>query len=605
MPKIKKLDQDLINKIAAGEVVERPASVVKELIENSLDAGAKNIAVEIEKGGAKLIKVADDGLGMSRDDALLSIERHTTSKIGNIDDLFNIHTLGFRGEALASISAVSRFRLQTKQKEDLVGTEIIFENEKIKSKDIGCKDGTAVIVEDLFYNVPARQKFLKAETTEFNHILDLFNDYVLLYNNIGWKLYHNKKLIFNFSHNLDWAERIRAILGNDVSKDLLPISFDGWELKISGFVSKPAVTRNNKKSQFVFVNNRPVKDYLVSLAVKEAFNNLIPKDQYPVFVFKVDVDPKLVDVNVHPRKSEVKFVDTKLIYNAVYNMVSQVVFSGNEPVMADVKTNPSYKKREFGSIDQAMRFTQKIMGNQGISGLRPYGPIGPEGEIRGYQGLSRDIRGDQGILGDIKGYQGVSRGEAVLGDWKLIGQIKNSYLLVESNDGLIIIDQHAAAERILYEKLKNETKKTKPPSQNLFLPIDFELSIREVNLLEDNKNLLQSLGFSIENFGGNSFVVNAVPQELSQYEIKPIILGVVNDLEEPEFKNLKSVEEKQDIVTKYTACRGAVKFNDQLNPEEQIQLLRDIKKYNVISCPHGRPCLWVIEWGDLEKKFRR
>ncbi|HEX9664593.1 MAG TPA: DNA mismatch repair endonuclease MutL, partial [Patescibacteria group bacterium] len=350
--KIKALSQDLINKIAAGEVVERPASVVKELLENSLDAGSNQIAVEIIKGGQDLIKVSDNGQGMTREDAELAVQRYTTSKIAELDDLFNINSFGFRGEALASIASVSRFKLQTKIDQELVGAEIeIIDGETIIN-EIGWETGTTVTVQNLFFNVPARQKFLKTQSTEFNHILDLFSGYALLYPDISWKLIHNDKTILNLPKAKDWLTRIEAVLGADIARELLPVAFDGWEIRIKGFVAKPALSKSNSKSQYIFVNNRPVRDYLISMAVRDAYTTLIPRGEYPVFVLKIDIDPGLVDVNVHPRKSEVKFLDTRLIYRAVYNLINSVFYSGDQPILSedDISKNPALQKPMLSQV---------------------------------------------------------------------------------------------------------------------------------------------------------------------------------------------------------------------------------------------------------------
>ncbi|HDQ23076.1 MAG TPA: DNA mismatch repair endonuclease MutL [Candidatus Uhrbacteria bacterium] len=588
---IKKLSQDLINKIAAGEVVERPASVVKELIENSIDARATQIVLEIKNGGIDLISLADNGIGIKKEDAELAIERHATSKISSVEDLFNIQTLGFRGEALASIAAVSQFALETKTQKEIEGTSLKIENGKLKIDPCGCPEGTKVIIKELFYNVPARKKFLKSASTEYKQILELFTQFALINPQINFKLINNGKIILNLPQTKDWLERIKQILGSDIAKELIPIGAKGT-LQISGFIGKPQIARNNKKAQFIFVNNRAVQDFIIAKAVKEGYGTLIPKELNPTFILNFQMPPELVDVNVHPRKTEVKFLNSQEIYlaalqtvqKALTNNISQEIqitqtgLTSRKFILKPRVSNPSYQptvsyqptfkniRSQPSTVSQAIKFSQEVLKNNFTAQ--------PQKQI---------------------------------GDWRLLGQIHNSYLLVEAPQGILIIDQHAAAERILYEKFKKSYKTEKIKSQRLLLPLNLELSASENEILKQSLNFLQGLGFDIEIFGNKAFIINAVPQELDKLDIKQTILGIINDLEDQDFSRAKSLEEKKDLVIKYAACRTAIKFNDKIAIEEQTKLLEDI--LNIIdkinTCPHGRPFVMELTLDQLAKNFKR
>jgi DNA mismatch repair protein MutL len=588
---IKKLDHDLINKIAAGEVVDRPASVVKELVENAIDAQANQIAVEIIKGGSSLIVVQDNGQGMAKEDARLALERHTTSKIATLDDLFNIQTLGFRGEALASISSVCQFTLETKTKESPEGTKLTIVNGQLSIVSCGCPTGTKIIIEDLFYNVPARKKFLKSETTEYNHILEIMTNFALIYPSIYFKLTHNNKLILNFPQTTNWLERIKQVLGSDTAKELIPLDQKGT-IELQGFIGKPQIARPNRQTQYIFINNRSINDFLIAKAVKEAFGSLLPRELYPTFILNIIMPFDLVDVNVHPRKAEVKFKNSQEIYINILQAVQKklannIGYQLNPDQTAPVKkftiksSNPGYnyqptisyqpKFKNINSapsqINQALEFSQQL--------------------------LKADFTANQEIV--------------AIGDWRLLGQIHNSYLLIEAPAGLLIIDQHAAAERILYEKFKKNYSNQKIKSQKLLLPFTLELSAKEVNILNDSLEFLQKMGFDIEIFGPNSFIINAVPQDLDKLDLKLTILGIISDLAANDWQQLTSLEAKKDLIIKYAACRTAIKFKDKLELKEQGNLLQDILMIinKINTCPHGRPFIMELTLEQLAKNFKR
>ncbi len=588
---IKKLDQDLINKIAAGEVVERPSSVVKELIENSIDAKADQINLEIKNGGIDYISIQDNGIGMSKEDAQLAVERHATSKISTIDDLFNIQTLGFRGEALASISSVSQFSLETKTKNDSEGTNLQIANGKLQIKPCGCPEGTKINIKELFYNVPARKKFLKSATTEYNHVLDIFTNFALINPQISFKLIHNNKLVFNLPKTKAWLERIKQILGTDIVQSLVPIQSKGT-IEISGFIGKPQIARNNRKSQFVFINNRAVNDFIIAKAIKQGYGLLIPKELYPTFILNIKLPPELVDVNVHPRKAEVKFKNPQEIFVAVLQTIQKSLVGNN--LTPQIKT----------SAEKIKKFTlQPSIGQKTYQPSVSYQPNLKKIKSKASK-VSQALEFSKAILKE----EFIAKKEPQrIGDWRLLGQIHNSYLLVEAADAILIIDQHAAAERIIYEKFKKEYDTQKMKSQQLLLPLTLELSAREVEILNQSLDFLRNLAFDIEIFGQNTFIINAVPQNLNKLDLKKTILGLINDLEEHDFSQAKSIDEQKDLVIKYAACRAAVKFNDKLEVEEQIKLLEDVMQIidKINTCPHGRPFLMELTLDQLAKNFKR
>lgn len=596
---IKILPPELINKIAAGEVVERPYSVVKELIENSIDAGAVNIAVEVKNGGIDYMKITDDGRGMAKTDARLSLSRHATSKITSADDLYNIHTFGFRGEALASIAEVSVFEMQTRNQEETAGTIITQKNQIISEQEKGLPAGTSITAADLFYNIPARKKFLKTPSTEFGYILKTITDFAFIYPQINFKLVNNGRAIFNYFSNANWQKRVEEILGKDLGNNLTPISFKKEGLEISGFISLPPNILNNKSEQHFFVNNRSIKDPLISRAVNDAYVDLIPRDKAPIAIIKINVDPSLVDVNVHPRKSEVKFVNGQLIFTSLISTIKQTLLNKNNS-----SDNKIYYIKPAGAAANSSRpiIARPRFNNPVNFNYQP--PAKP------YQ-VQEALKFTENILQRDQGFPTGEKSTAAGGNVKkprLIGQAANCYLIVESADKLMIIDQHAAAEGILYQKLRQQisSDKNQVKQQTLLTPLTIELPAIKTNLLTENLTLFAEIGFNIENFGNNAFIINAVPAELVNHDAKEIILGAINDLSDDlEYKKLETIDQKKLRLIKYAACRGAIKFNDQLSSAEQQKLLDEIEQYNITACAHGRPIASEITFDELNKKFAR
>lgn len=600
MAKVNVLSKDVINKIAAGEIVERPVSVLKELLDNSLDAKANNITIEVEQGGIGLIKVIDNGVGMTQEDAQNAMKRHATSKIKSIDDLLNIRTMGFRGEALSSISSVSRFSLQTKPTGQLEGFEVSANgNSSFSTQTVACPEGTTVTIKDLFFNIPVRRKFLKSVNTEYNHILDLFINYALSNYEKGFKLIYNGKTIYNLPAQNGWMGRIKALLSKEIADNLVNIEANQWEVKVNGFVGTPGIYRQNRKHQFLFINDRVVNDYIIARAVKEAFSHLIPRDGFPVYVLKINLDPTLVDANIHPRKSEVRFVYPDIVYRSVYKAVNgalnekNLLTSLNLPVSDKTNFNNTENKPIDVKSSSSFNFTQPqrtVSPQDSLAFYRVMNQSSPSVEPTSEQ--SQPVSIDQPV------FWGSER------SYRILGQLHKAYIVCETPQGMLLIDQHAAAESLLYEELKKNLAQDGKKSQKLLLAQKLELSYKEKQLLKNHLKYFNDIGFEIIDEDDNYSIVS-VPSSLQGYEIKQLFLGIMDDLDNEEVSEEMSLKDKQERVIKYASCRGAVKFNDKLELAEVEKLVRDIFTQRVYSCPHGRPVMIELSMDKLGNYFKR
>jgi DNA mismatch repair protein MutL len=565
---IKVLPNTLISQIAAGEVIERPASVVKELIENSLDAGATAITVEAEQGGARLISVRDNGCGMDQQDAKMSFVRHATSKISSQEDLMNIKSFGFRGEALAAIASVAFVTLRTRREEDSAGFEISYKGgEQEYEKPVGCPPGTEVIVRSLFFNLPARRKFLKSETTELSNIAAVVSHMAIANPGVAFLFKHNGKTIIDVPavnlENFAIAQKLRMaeVLGKSLLEDLLLVDFKTPSIHIHGFVGRPGIGISSRRHQYLFVNRRDVTDPMIHRAVFDAYASRLPGRMFPVFILHVDIDPHEVDINVHPRKLAVKFVDTQRVFRDVRQAVSQAL-SNFEKGMFYAVPNVNEKPNEE-LIQKAMEF------------------------------------------GERERVPSVLRVPSVQSAQKphILGQIANSYILVFAEEGLAIVDQHAAHERILYEKFKNKASdESKSQSQQLLTPITLECSRDEAVFLKDALAHLTAIGFEFDEWSGNTFVIRSCPASLKSENLEKVFRefldGLINEKE-----NSKILPEK---ILKMMACKAAVKFGMQLSVQEQEELLTELQKTpNSSTCPHGRPTRVLLTFSELETRFYR
>lgn len=592
---IKILSQDLINKIAAGEVVERPASVVKELTENAVDAGASSIEIILEEGGVKLIKVGDNGMGMSEEDAKLCLLRHATSKIDSVEDLFNINTLGFRGEALASIAAVSQFSLLTKQPESAQGVRVgLDEKHEVLIQPAAAQDGSSVSIRNLFYNVPARQKFLKTAQTEYTHILRYLQQFALIHPDLELKLQHNKKLIFHYQSS-DWAQRVEKVLGKTFYSKLIPLAEQQSEVPIKGFIAKAELVHATHKNQYLFVNGRPVYDHLVNRAVLEGYGTLVPKGYFPAFVIRIDVDPQMVDVNVHPRKSEVKFVSPSLVIKFVKEIVRKSLASAD---LASEKTLPSTGS-DFLSFEKgsASHSTSKKIGKSIPSSFpRTSGTQSKPSQKQVKQALAFS----QSFSG---GVQSLKKSPLEENDWNILGQMHLSFILVETLEGLLLFDQHAVSEITNYHRLMKERENGEICSQQLLLPFQVELTAEEQSIIEENREVFIRLGWEIDQLGERSYQISALPEILKVNNIEENIHDLLSQLKEE--KDL-DMTERELAILKYEACRGAIMFGDALTLDEMKGLLNQWHQVeNNAACEHGRPALARITIEEMRKFFKR
>ncbi|MDP4008788.1 MAG: DNA mismatch repair endonuclease MutL [Candidatus Peregrinibacteria bacterium] len=600
MNKIHILPDNLVNQIAAGEVVERPSSVVKELIENSIDANASTITVEVEAGGKKLIRITDDGYGISPEDLPFAFERHATSKIGTEEDLVKISTMGFRGEAIASIGSVAKMSIASRTYSN-TGSILVCEGGNLTDiEPYGMPEGTRVTVRNLFFNTPARMKFMKTDQTEFNYITQYVTEVALIHPQLHLKLVHDGRLIAEYTPAANSLERMTQVFGNTIAKELLTIQYLADDLKISGFIGKPGIARSSRSSQYLFVNNRPVKNATVSAAVQKAFHSLLPHGKFPFFVININLPFEKVDVNVHPRKLEVRFLYQSELFQVVTASVKKALetnslspeFSGE--VRSYWKTEKLFStsnasdKPTQASVNAALKFTETMLDYDTLQKPRMHQPI-------------------------IHHYEENDTIQTTKTSLTPICQIANSYILAHGEEGLVIIDQHAAHERVLYnyflkraqdrQDTQNNNGNSDVETQRLLVPIDLELSISEVQLLEQNLDMLSGIGFEIEPFGGNIFHVHAVPTALIKSDIQKVILEVIDDLKNNDPKKLK---EPQHAAICYMACRGAIKFGDPLTPEEMISLIRQMDEQDQkYTCPHGRPTMLNLTFAELEKRFGR
>ncbi len=576
MSEISILPESLANKIAAGEVIERPASIVREIIDNSIDAGAKTISIEVLYGGKKLIRVSDDGIGMNRNDASLCFERHATSKIKSEDDLFNITSLGFRGEALASIASVSKVTLITSTVNSHTGTKIeIGVRQKKEVTDAPPSSGTVLEVQDIFYNTPARRKFLKSIPTELSHIIETVTQKALSYPEKSFLLKHNDNEIINVSVAKDTKERFIQLYSEELFNEFLEIKKEDRGIRLYGFSSAVEFTRSTRSYQFIFINKRPVKNPTISHAVYNAYRDLIPKDRHPAFFLFFDLDPKKVDVNVHPAKREVRFESPEEIHKLVVLAIREVLYPRQDKSAGYI---PSSELAEFKATQTT---ADKLYGEVVRETL--------ESALQSSGGFQTDFLTDK-IAPAIHKYF----------------YIGESFVAEVTNNGLTIIDQHAVHERVLYEKF---LKRTSLEIENLFLPIRVELPAKEFNVIMNYKNFFHDFGLDIEEFGANNVIVRALPKEFHKADMKGLLLDIASGILEQETIGVKDETGKQSLLQNIAArlaCHKSVRGREPLNNEELSQLIVDLEKTEMPDkCPHGRPTRIFLSLDDLRKMFKR
>ena len=683
MGKIVLLDELTINKIAAGEVIERPASVVKELVENSIDAGATNITVEIQNGGISKIRIIDNGSGMSKDDLEFAFERHATSKIRKADDLENVKSMGFRGEALASIAAIAHVELVTKTENDEIGHKIIVEGGKIlEIEDAASKQGTTITVSNLFFNTPVRYKFLKKDFTEAGYIEDAVTRIAIANPNIAIKLINGGKTIIQTNGNGDLKTVIYTIYGKEIAEGLLEVNYEYEGIKVTGAIGKPEIARNNRSYQMFFVNKRYIKDKILSAGVEQAFKGLIPIGKYGVVILNIEIEPNKIDVNVHPTKLEIRFQEEQKVFKAIYHSVKETLLKGDlvkevekEPIVVEeqkkaveeiqIKKEPEieqkeesedikktgfmglFKKKEKDTDEFIEKYStntlQEIFAQKNVKQAEEIKIPTQEqkenmenvlekqkklensqveetptkdfdemyvktfGKLPETKKVDEDYtRIDNKTLKEVENISVFEEKENynTIPKYKFIGALFSTYLIIEIKDEVYIIDQHAAHERVMYEKIKkNFYSNMEKESQIMLLPDIIELSHKEKAIVKENTDLFKKAGFIIEEFGDNTIRLIGVPSLCMDLDTKELFLEILDEIDTVA---ITAKQEKEDKFISTIACKAAVKANMKLTNEEVDTLMKQLLVLpNPFTCPHGRPTAIKMTRYDIERKFNR
>ena len=621
------LDEYTINKIAAGEVVDRPASIVKELVENSIDAGATQVTVEIKNGGIKYIKIVDNGSGIKKDDVQIAFERHATSKIRKEEDILNITSMGFRGEALASVAGISKVTLMTKNKDEEIGTKYIVEGgNEVCFEDMGVNQGTTIIVENVFYNVPARYKFLKKDYTEAGYIEDVMTRLALVHPEIAFKYINNGKSVITTTGDGKIDMTIYSIFGKDTMQNIIPVNYEYEGRKITGVIGNPKLARSTRQYEFTYINNRFVKDKMMSKAIEDAFEQALSIGKFPFAVINVSINPSEVDVNVHPAKLEVKFQDESAIYSVIYHGVRNAVKSYEESIspfrektISNMVVYSPYSSNEYNPVSNEFSVNEEIhtyTGNSTNINNISSGEINEA--VKTYESYNEspvsqkvsetNIKPNNDLIGqynlDIEEAQEkINEVEKSKINYKFVGNVFNTYIIIEINDRMYIIDQHAAHERLLYERIKANYYSKSRETQMLLIPTLVELKNGEKELVDNNKEMFENAGFIIEDFGDNGIKISGIPNVGYDLDYKEMFLDGVDELMGAS-KTTKEEKEKRFLAT--LACKAAVKGNMNISKEEQISLLDEMMKLdNPFTCPHGRPTAYELSKYEIERRFLR
>ncbi len=617
MTKIKILPENLANKIAAGEVVQRPESVVKELLENSIDANAKNITLLIKKAGKTLIQIIDDGEGMSEEDAVLCIQKHATSKIKTYEDLEAISTLGFRGEALSSIAAVSQLEIKTLTGSEELGTIVrVDDNREIIIEKGSFTNGTSVSVKNIFYNTPARRNFLKSDATELKHIIETFKKIALSYCEINFKFYLDDELIFDYPQS-ETEERIIQVFGHDIKNAIIPVNEFTDYISVFGYVGKPLLTKKQKGEQYVYLNKRFVRSKQINHAVFKAYENVLEKGDYPFFVLFIGIDSRRIDVNVHPSKLEVRFDDDKDVYNFILAVVRKSLASYDlvPSLTFDDRVDNIIKPKEKLKLTPIVNNTRNDFSDRPFTNKNNYKPqsysdkdieliFGSLGQVVENKQTRSDI--------DLPFDKEESKSERVIPsgystpeeESNFIIQLHNKYILSQIKSGLMIIDQHVAHERILYEKAINLFEANFPFSQQLLFPKSMEVDPGLYQIVKDIDNYLQKLGFELNYKGKNTIIINGVPQDVKTGLEEKILLEIVDEYQS-NLKEKNILDEKDNLAKSYS-CKTAIKAGDKLTEREMRILIDQLFATTMpYVCPHGRPIVVKISLDEFDRRFGR
>lgn len=634
MRKIAVLSQNTIDKIAAGEVVERPASVVKELVENAIDAGATAITVEIKEGGISFIRVTDNGGGIPKEQVPLAFLHHATSKITQAEDLLQITSLGFRGEALSSISAVSQMEVITKAPEDFMGVRYVIEGGQEKVlEDVGAPNGTTMLVRNLFFNTPARKKFLKTAMTEAGYVSSYMEQLALSHHNISFKYMVNGQLRLHTSGNANLKDVIYGIYGRDITRELLPVQYEVSGLSVSGFIGKPSIARGNRNFENYYINGRYVKSKLLMKAIEEAYKPYMMQHKYPFVCLQYDIHGEDVDVNVHPTKMEVRFKNQSAIYNATYDLITDAL-AGKEIIPeVSLTPKPAVGEKQAQIKEEKIPVPEPFEKNRIAEEKPVYAPVGlrpasaePKTESKAEPiNVNEPIKPrepeiqakpeEQKKEAFPKEKQAVEKAEQLeLFDNRLlskearihhriIGQLFDTYWLVEYDNKFYIIDQHAAHEKVLYERFLKEFAKKEILSQMISPPSLISLNLQESNLLKANLEIFREFGFEISEFGGKEYSIHAVPANIYGVSVQELFIQILDSLEQ------EHVSKTPDILAERiatAACKAAVKGNNRLSVKEADALIDELLSLeNPYNCPHGRPTIISMTKYELEKKFKR
>lgn len=647
---IQVLDQETINKIAAGEVIERPSSVVKELVENAIDAGATAVTIEIKDGGISFIRITDNGSGISKDDIPMAFLRHSTSKIKSIEDLMNVSSLGFRGEALSSIAAVSQVELITKTADDFTGSRYVVEGgNEISLEEVGAPDGTTFIVRNLFYNTPVRRKFLKTAATEAGYVNALIEHLSLSHPDISFRFINNNQNKLHTSGNMNLKDIIYGVYGRDITSNLMEISGKTQDVEITGFIGKPVICRGNRGYENYYINGRYIKSSIITKAIEEAYKGYIMPHNYPFTAIHFKINPSIMDVNVHPTKMELRFSKNEFVYRFVLETVKECL--ANRELAACVKLPDPVKQQQFTKSPENIKQTEKSYVQENTDSKPYQAPrIEPpresfynstessvkqktvnENQTTGFIKNITDYtkmpptrlpepfeikRSDEMIKEDKKIYEAEKKQEAeqlsmfdtplmsekAKADYRIIGQLFETYWLIEYEDKFYMMDQHAAHEKILYERFMNHLKVKDMDTQMIMPPVIIELNMQQEDAYKRNKQAFSRLGFEIEEFGGNAYKVNGLPAGLPNVNLKQMLIDMIDGLTDDNSTDL-------DIITERVAtmsCKAAVKGNNKLSFEEAKELIEELMQAeNPYNCPHGRPTLIVMSKYEVERKFKR
>ncbi len=617
------LDSETINKIAAGEVVERPSSVVKELVENAIDAGSTAITIEIKDGGISFIRITDNGCGIPKDDISKAFLRHATSKIKSIEDLMNVSSLGFRGEALSSIAAVSQVELITKTMDDVSGYRYVCEGGEEKSIDeIGAPEGTTIIVRNIFYNTPVRRKFLKTASTEAGYVSNLVEHLALSHPDISFRFINNNQNKLHTSGNTNLKDIIYGVYGRDYAHNLIEVSGKTQDIEISGYIGRPMIVRGNRSYENYYINGRFIKSSVITKAIEDAYKGFIMPHNYPFTAIHFKIEPDIIDVNVHPQKMELRFSKNEVVYDFVYatlvealkKMDLAVSVTLDEPapskqpammIPQPVKAETQTVKTEYNAIKAEKQPAASIVSQESTVKKREERLPEPFETKRSQQMIKEDAAQFETKRPETRQI-GLFTDSFLDSDnknnYRVIGQLFDTYWLVEFEDKFYIMDQHAAHEKVLYERLMKKIKESETESQMIMPPVIVELNMKELQVLEENMDCFCKIGFELENFGDKTYKITGVPANLPKIDYLHMFIDLLDNMTDESGFGYELLAERVATMS----CKAAIKGNNKISFEEAGELIYELSKAdNPFNCPHGRPTLIVMTKYEIEKKFKR